>query len=134
MGLAGALGDREAFGRDAANTPDLELGQQTKNGRGRGRVLEGAVGEKKKKKKIKKIMATIRCWWTCGLYLALICFALFSSFFFFIIIIIFAFVFACFRTWSCYCFELWSRYFTFFSRLYFFCSFPLIKRETALSM
>lgn len=50
MGLAGALGDREAFGRDAANTPDLELGQQTKNGRGRGRVLEGAVGEKKKKK------------------------------------------------------------------------------------
>lgn len=51
MGLAGALGDREAFGRDAANTPDLELGQQTKNGRGRGRVLEGAVGEKKKKNK-----------------------------------------------------------------------------------
>lgn len=50
MGLAGALGDREAFGRDAANTPDLELGQQTKKGRGRGRVLEGAVGEKKKKK------------------------------------------------------------------------------------
>lgn len=88
MGLAEALGDREAFGRDAANTPDLELGQQTKNGRGRGRVLEGAVGEKKKKKKIKKIMATIRCWWTCGLYLALICFALFSSFFFFFLLLL----------------------------------------------
>lgn len=88
MGLAEALGDREAFGRDAANTPDLELGQQTKNGRGRGRVLEGAVGEKKKKKKIKKIMATIRCWWTYGLYLALICFALFSSFFFFFLLLL----------------------------------------------